>query len=192
MTEAMEGAVTTSVLWHVFMSVDGFIARPGDDMRWVFDYGGPNDAVEEVVRTTGALVVGRRTYEVEDRDRQGFYGGGWQGPFFVVTHVPPRDRPEWMTGTFVTDGVASAVRQAKAAAGGKNVVVLGADMARQATESGLLDEILISLTPVLLGDGVRLFSRRDGVPIKLEKLAVSGAGPVTNMRYAVRTPAAGR
>jgi len=123
-----------NVLWHIYMSLDGVIARPGDDMKWIFDLAEPDEFVDEVVRTTGAVIMGRRTYEVEDRDRPGIYGGAWTGPSFVVTHEPPTDVPDWMTGTFVTDGVESALEQAEAAAGDKNVVLLGANLARQCLE----------------------------------------------------------
>ena len=173
------------VLWHIYMSLDGVIARPGDDMKWIFDLAEPDEFVDEVVRTTGAVIMGRRTYEVEDRDRPGIYGGAWTGPFFVVTHEPPTDVPDWMTGTFVTDGVESALEQAEAAAGDKNVVLLGANLARQCLELDRLDEILVQVTPILLGDGVRLFSRSDGQPIKLEKLAAGESGQVTDIRYRV-------
>jgi hypothetical protein len=105
------------VLWHVTMSLGGFIAGPDDAMDWVFEYPGPNATAAEVIETTGALVVGRRTYEVEDRQRGGFCGGAWTGPFFVLTHHPPADVPDWMTGTFVTDGIDDAIARAKAAAG---------------------------------------------------------------------------
>src|SRR5512133_2851518 len=137
-----------NVIWHITMSLDGFIAGPGDAMDWVFEHTGPNATATEIMETTGAIVVGRRTYEVEDRERGGFYGGAWKGPFFVLTHEPPDTVPEWMTGTFVSDGVADAVARAKAAAGERNVVVLGASIARQCIEQGLLDEIAVHLAPV--------------------------------------------
>jgi hypothetical protein len=72
------------VRWHTMMSLDGFIAGPGDDMQWVFDVdGGEGETADEVVRATGALQVGRRTQDVEDRLQPGFYGGSFLGPFFV-------------------------------------------------------------------------------------------------------------
>jgi dihydrofolate reductase len=174
-----------AVLWHVALSLDGFIAGPNDDMRWAFEYGGPNKAADDVIRTTGALVVGRRTYEVEDRDRPGFYGGAWKGPFFVLTHHAPAGPPDWMTGTFVNDDIRTVVARAREAAGENNVVVLGADIARQCLEAGLLDEILVHVTPVLLGDGVRFFERTAGDPIKLEKVAVAESGQLTDLRFRV-------
>jgi dihydrofolate reductase len=173
------------VLWHVALSLDGFIAGPNDDVRWAFEYEGPSEATDEVIRTTGALIVGRRTYEVEDRERPGFYGGAWKGPFFVLTHDPPANPPDWMTGTFVDDEIGSVVTGAKVAASDQNVVVLGADIARQCIEAGLLDEILVSITPVLLGDGVRFFERHGGEPIRLERIAVAEAGELTDLRFRV-------
>jgi dihydrofolate reductase len=178
----MSGA---KVLWHVVMSLDGFIAAPGDEMGWVFDYFGPNESVDEVVATTGALVVGRRTYEVEDRDRPGFYGGAFKGPFFVLTHEAPAVVPDWMTGTFVHDGIEDAVARAKAAAEGKDVVLLGATIAKQSLEAGLLDEILVHVAPVLLGDGVRFFDRAGGQPVKLEKIRAGESGALTDLRFRV-------
>jgi dihydrofolate reductase/nitroimidazol reductase NimA-like FMN-containing flavoprotein (pyridoxamine 5'-phosphate oxidase superfamily) len=179
-----------AVLWHVTMSADGFIAGPGDAMEWVAEWPGPNPVVDDVIASTGALVIGRRTYEVEDRVRGGFYGGAWTGPYFVLTHAPPATVPDWMTGAFVGDGIAAAIERARAAAGERDVVVLGADIARQCMEHGLLDEILVHLAPVLLGDGVRLFDVAGGRRANLETVAVSRAGQVTNLRFRVAKGAA--
>jgi dihydrofolate reductase len=167
------------------MSLDGFIAGRDDAMDWVFAYAGPNAAVDEVLRSTGAIVLGRRTYEIEDRHRGGFYGGAWSGPFFVVTHAAPAMIPDWMTGTFVTDGIERAVARAKAAAGTKNVVVFGASTAQQCLEAGLLDEILVHVAPMLLGDGVRLYASARGHPIKLEKIGAAESGQLTDLRFRV-------
>jgi dihydrofolate reductase/uncharacterized protein YhbP (UPF0306 family) len=183
------------VLWHITMSLDGYIAGVDDAMDWVFGWPGPNAVADEIVATTGAIVVGRRTYEVEDRERGGFYGGAWKGPFFVLTHRPPATVPEWMTGTFLDAGIADAVAQARAAAGDRNVVVFGAGVARQAIERGLLDEIVVHLAPVLLGDGVRLFDVAGGARVDLEPTAVTTSGQITNLRFRVARPepaAAGR
>jgi dihydrofolate reductase len=174
-----------AVLWHTTMSLDGFIAGSDDAMDWAYAYGGPNATVDGVVQSTGAIVLGRRTYEVEDRDRGGFYGGAWSGPSFVLTHEAPASVPDWMTGTFVTGGIESAVTSAKAAAGTKNVVVFGASTARQCLEAGLLDEILVHVAPVLLGHGVRLFARARGRPIKLEKIGAAESGQLTDLRFRV-------
>jgi dihydrofolate reductase len=174
-----------AVAWHVVMSLDGFVAAPDDDMRWIFDVIGPSATSEEIVAATGAIVMGRRTYEVEDRDRPGIYGGAWKGPFFVLTHEAPATVPGWMTGTFVHDGVEDAVTRAKTAAEDRNVGILGAGIARQCLDAGLLDEIVVQVAPILLGDGVRLFDRPRGRQIKLEKTSVAESGQLTDLRFAV-------
>ncbi|MDX6669490.1 MAG: hypothetical protein QOK04_2870 [Solirubrobacteraceae bacterium] len=175
----------TAVAWHVVMSLDGFIAAPDDDMRWVFDVAGPSESAEEMVRTTGAIVMGRRTYEVEDRDRPGIYGGAWEGPLFVLTHEAPETVPDWMSGTFVNGGVEDAIARAKAAAGDRKVGLLGASIARQCLDAGLLDEIVIQVAPVLLGDGVRAFERPGGQQIRLDKARVAESGDLTDLWFRV-------
>lgn len=174
-----------AVLWHITMSLDGFIAGPGDAMDWVFEHPAPNETASEIIETTGALVVGRRTYEVEDSQRGGFYGGNWSGPYFVLTHHPPESRPDWMTGTFVSDGIEDAVARARSAAGEKNVVVFGASIARQCIERGLLDELVVHLSPLLLGDGVRLFGDPAAGRVDLERTSVAQSGQTTDLRFRV-------
>src|SRR5919109_3972848 len=140
------------VLWNTMMSLDGFIAGPDNDMRWVFGVdGGAGRTVGEVVRSTGALLVGRRTQDVEDRLQPGFYGGAFRGPFFVLRHDPPSQPPvvKGVTGRFIDVGIEEAVRLAKEAADGGNVVVLGANVARQCFEAGPLDEVDQYLAPAL-------------------------------------------
>ncbi|HEV7363269.1 MAG TPA: dihydrofolate reductase family protein, partial [Solirubrobacteraceae bacterium] len=100
---------------------------------------------------------------------------------------PPETVPEWMTGTFVSNGIESAVAQAKAAAGEKNVVIFGANTAAQCLDAGLLDEILVHIAPVLLGDGVRLFSRSGAPPVRLEKTRANDSGQLTDLRFRVLT-----
>ena len=173
------------VFWHVVMSLDGFVAAPGDDMRWVFDVAEPGETFDERVRTTGAIIMGRRTFEVENRDRQGVYGGAWKGALFVLTHQAPTTVPDWMTGTFVHEGVSDAVAKAKQAAGDQNVGILGASIAHQCLDAGLLDEILVQVAPVLLGDGVRLFQRANGRHVRLEKTAVAESGQLTDLTFRV-------
>ncbi len=101
------------VLWHTPLSLDGFIAGPDDDMGWLFDVdGGSGQSAEEVVKSTGALLVGRRTQDVEDRLQMGFYGGAFRGPFFVLRHDPPAQPPvvKGVTGQFLDMGIEQAVR----------------------------------------------------------------------------------
>lgn len=176
------------VLWHTQLSLDGFIAGPDDDMGWVFDVdGGSGETAGEVVRSTGALLVGRRTQDVEDRLRPGFYGGAFGGPFFVLRHDPPVEPPvvKGVTGQFIDMRIEEAVALARKAADGANVVVLGANVARQCLEAGLLDEIIVHVSPVLVGDGVRLFDRPGGAPVRLEAISSGVEGETTVLRYAV-------
>ena len=177
------------LLWHTMLSLDGFIAGRDDDMGWVFDVdSGPDQTVGEVVRSTGALLVGRRTQDVEDRLRPGFYGGAFRGPFFVLRHDPPGHPPvvKGVTGQFLDMGIEEAVTLAKEAADGANVVILGATVARQCLEAGLLDEIIVHIAPVLVGEGVRLFESVGRAPIRLEAISSHQEGEITVLRYAVR------
>src|ERR1700760_4799920 len=129
------------VRWHTTMSLDGFIAGPDDDMGGGFSVdGGDGDIAGGVVAATGALLVGRRTQDVEDRLRPGFYGGAFSGPFFVLRHDPPADPPvvKGVQGRFLDTTIEEAVRIAREAAGALDVGVLGADIARQCLEAELL------------------------------------------------------
>ena len=177
------------VLWHTMMSLDGFIAGPNDDMQWVFGGGdgGPSPTVDEVLGSTGALLVGRRTQDVEDRLQPGFYGGRFRGPFFVLRHDPPAEPPvvKGVAGRFIDVGIEAAVRLAKDAAQGRDVVVLGANVARQCLEAGLLDELILHVAPVLVGDGVRLFERPGGAPVHLTPISCGQEGGMTVLRYSV-------
>jgi dihydrofolate reductase len=176
------------VLWHTMMSLDGFIAGPNDDMDWAFGLdGGGGQTVDEVVGSTGALLVGRRTQDVEDRLQPGFYGGSFRGPFFVLRHDPPSDPPvvKGVTGRFLDVDIDEAVAVAREAAEGRDVVVLGANVARQCLEAGLLDEVIVHVAPVVLGDGIRLFERGGGVPVKLEPISSHEEGRTTVLRYSI-------
>jgi dihydrofolate reductase len=177
-----------NVIWHTMMSVDGFIAGPGDDMRWVFGVdSGDGETANEVRRSIGALIVGRRTQDVEDRVRGGFYGGAYSGPFFVLRHDPPAEPPvvKGVSGRFLDVAIEQAVAVARDAADGRNVVILGANVARQCLEAGLLDEIIVHVAPILVGDGIRLFEHA-GPPVKLESLSSRQEGATTVLRYSAR------
>ncbi|MCR3746605.1 dihydrofolate reductase family protein [Lentzea californiensis] len=167
------------------MSLDGFIAGPGHAMDWVFEHFEDNP-FPEVEQATGAMLVGRGTYEVARKMRQEdtTYDGG---PQFVLTHRPP-DEPEAGI-TFLSCDLAEAVATARAAAGGKDLEVLGADVASQCLRQGLVDEVLVYVLPVLLGDGVR-YSTSDLGRIDLEPFANTQSGAVTMLRFRVRKPAA--
>jgi len=199
----------TKVVIDMTMSLDGFVAGPDDGkqdplgrhggMR-LFDWyssgteqyrhrlfrpepGANRDEVERMFAESGAFIFGRRTYEIAN---------GWGGshpingvPIFVLTHHPPADYPRGPSNlTFVTDGIASAIRQARGVAGGKDIKLQGASPGKHALAEGLCDEIVIHLAPLLLGGGVRLF---DAMPdgIRLEKLSVSDGPLATHLRYRV-------
>jgi dihydrofolate reductase len=140
------------------------------------------DYLRETSTTTGALVTGRRTFDLT----HGWGGGHPLGvPVFVLTHSVPQ---EWVyKGSpfmFVTDGLESAVAQAKAVAADKDVGVIGANLVQQCIRSGLLDEIHLDLVPVLLGNGVRLFDQT-AEPIELESTQVIEGAGVTHLTFRV-------
>ena len=171
------------VLWHVTCSLDGFIAGPGDRMDWMLGFGEENDEVNELLPRIGAVLAGHRTYNVGGSEThsefQRPYGGAFTGPIFVLAHNPPHDP----SVTFLSGDIAQAVETASSAAGDKYVVILGADVARQCIEAGLIEEALIHVVPILLGDGVRLFSSRRADEVHLELSNVSRASQVVNLRF---------
>ena len=129
---------TGKVVVNRAMSLDGFIAGPGHTMDWIFEFLTP-DAFPEVMAATGAMLIGRGTYEVAKQmpdEEERNYEGGAQ---FVLTHDPP-DKPD-PNVTFLTCDIAEAVATALSAAGGKNLEILGADLASQCLQRGLVDEI---------------------------------------------------
>jgi dihydrofolate reductase len=174
------------------MSLDGFVAGPDDAQDWIFDFMG-NDAPwqKEAAAATGAMLVGRRTVEVGSRreanQERGTESTGegypFSGPTFVLTHRPP-DPPD-PDVTYLSGDIAEAVATALGAAGGKNLQVLGTDVAGQCLRRGLVDEILVVVLPVLLGDGIRLSSpglaRTD-----LEPVSSMRSGDATILRFRVR------
>lgn len=169
------------------MSLDGFITGAGGSMSWLTKFLSPSPAAGEIIQEVGALLVGNRTFRGDDpnkgNEHEGEpYGGGWRGPQVVLTHQMPENEISGIT--FVSD-LDSAVATAKAAAGDKNVAVLGAEIARECIQTGLMDEIFVSIAPVLLGDGVRLFDVKGGAEVRLEPLKLSEASGVTSMLFRV-------
>ena len=192
-------------------SLDGFIAGPNDGpetpmgeggerlLAWYFggdsEYRLPDtdmvfkvapqtaELLRETRATTGALVTGRRSFDLTH---------GWGGrhpldvPVFVLTHQAP---PEWVDKgspfTFVGGGLETAVAQAKAIAGDKDVGVIGASLVQQCLRAGLLDEIHLDLVPVLLGGGVGLFDHGGTEPIQLERTRVVEGAGVTHLTFRV-------
>jgi dihydrofolate reductase len=183
------------------MSLDGFIADTGyrgDRLQRWLQAGdtqsrlnpafkmSPESAIffDEGVGRCGAVISGRRTYDVSNA----WGGNGPMGPLplFVVTHSPPDRVPDGpLPYTFVTDGVESAVEQAKRAAAEQDVVLMGASMVQQCLRAGLLDEIIINLVPVLLGDGVRLFEAGSAGDYELVIDSDIPAPGVTHLTYCV-------
>jgi dihydrofolate reductase len=144
---------------------------------------GSREIFDESVEATGAIVVGSRWFDVAH---------GREGkppipiPYFVLTHeVPERWAKEESPFTFVTDGIESALEKARAAAGGKNVVVRGGNVVQQCIKAGLLDEIQIHLLPVLVGEGTRLLDHLGTRQIDLESTRVTESSGVTHFRFRV-------
>ncbi len=186
------------------MSLDGYVADLNGGVDEVFDWytsgdvefdAGGSDAMRFCVSQpsadhlrslwseVGAVLTGRRTFEAA----RGWDGNHAWGPAFVLTHDIPDGwpRPD-STVHFTTDGIESAVSQAKAAAAGKSVGVHGADTIQQCLNAGLLDEIHVDIAALLLGSGVRLFDHLAVTPIVLgDPTVITGVG-VTHLRYPVR------
>jgi dihydrofolate reductase len=193
-----------TVIANMSVSLDGFVADSSDGIEQVFAWYGAGD-VEVPTSTPGfsyrvsaasadhlrgvfgkvrAVVSGRRTFDL---------AGGWGGrhpvgaPVWVVTHTVPEGWPrEDSDISFVTDGVASAVAQARAAAGDGWIAVASPDITQQCLNLGLLDEIRIDLVPVLLGQGVRLFDNLAKTPVALSGPTVVEGTGVTHLAYAVK------
>lgn len=185
------------VIFNMSMSLDGFIASPKDEIDQLFKWYFSGDTevppfkvsqasaelLGEAFKTTGATVYGRRTFDV---------AGAWAGnppmgvPCFILTHQIPQ---EWVKEgspfTFVTDGIESAIEQAKQVVGDKNIAVGSATTLQQCIKAKLLDEIHIDLVPVLLGTGIKLFENLGTELIKLKNSrAIEGSG-VTHLRFRV-------
>jgi dihydrofolate reductase len=199
----------SKVVFNITTSLDGFVAGPNDGpenglgdggeplFNWYF--GGEvefpisdgnmvlkvskqsAELLKEALGNQGAAIWGRRTFDIA----HAWGGHPPTAPSFIVTHHPPQ---EWIKDgspfTFVTDGVASAVSQAKAVAAGKDVVICTPSILQQALNLGLVDEIHVDVAPFLLGRGVALFDNLDK-PIQLECFRVVEAPAVTHLAYRV-------
>lgn len=198
------------VIFNMTVSVDGFVAGPNDSPEnGLGDGGGPlfnwyfsgdteiklsegtpvlkiskesAELLKNSVARYGAGIWGRKTFDIAHA-----WGGSPPGsPAFIVTHDVPQ---EWVYEgspfTFVTDGVESAVRQAKQAAGEKDVSIATASILQQCLNAGLMDEIHMDVAPLLLGKGVRLFDHLNIEPINLERIHAIEAPGVTHMAFRV-------
>jgi len=193
-----------TVVADMSMSLDGFIADPSDGVEHLFGWYNNGDVtvptagarwtfhtsaasarhLRDGLANVGALICGRRLFD---------HTGGWGGnhptgvPVFVVTHTVPDSWPHPDAPfTFVTDGIDSALAQAAAVAGEKVVCVASANVAQQYLNAGLLDEVRISLVPVLLGKGIPFFDNLTSAPIELAGPTVIEGNQVTHLYYRVR------
>jgi len=194
----------SKVIAIMSMSLDGYVADHDDGVAEVLDWyftsgnvefptGGSDPMTCKVSASSaehlrglwselGAVLTGRRTFQIAD----GWNGNHGWGPAFVLTHRIPAGWPRPnSTVHFVTDGVESAVTQAKEAAAGKSVGVHGADTIQQCLNAGLLDEIHVDIAAVLLGSGIRLFDHLVGTPCALGTPTVIPGVGVTHLRYPV-------
>ena len=192
-----------NIVFNMSVSLDGFVAGPNDEVdqlfRWygegdtAFQYPGTDSVfnvsgvsarlMQHYTQTIGAIVTGRRNFDVSR---------AWGGqpplglPHVVVTHHPP---PEWdrqgSPFTFITDGVASAIKKAKQAAGAKDVAISSANILQQCLQAGLVDEIHLDLVPIVLGNGIRLFDNPGRAAASLTVTGVVAGTGVTHLHYAV-------
>ncbi|MEV3938558.1 dihydrofolate reductase family protein [Glycomyces sp. NPDC049804] len=193
----------SKIFSHMTMSLDGYIAQPDDQIGELFDWysagavdvPNPNETVtfavdeasaqmlRDLTENTGALIAGRRLFDIAD---------GWGdkhpagAPVVVVTHVPPEDAAErWPTTTFV-DSVESAIARATEIADGKDVTIASANVTQQALALGLVDEVCVSLVPVLFGEGIPYFGELGGKHLLLEDPVVVEGKRALHLRYPVR------
>ena len=180
------------VIVGMTISLDGFVAdQNGSAGRLYPDLAALRHTayMKDAIEQTGAVLMGRRTFEMADPDS---YVGTYefQVPIFVLTHHPPGVAPkqdEHLTFTFVTGGVESAIAPAKAAAGDKAVqVVGGVSVAQQLLDAALVDELHIDIMPVFLGSGLRAFASPQLERFRLEKISVEEVGARTSLRFRVK------
>jgi dihydrofolate reductase len=191
------------VFTHMTMSLDGYIADPEDRPGELFDWyqagevsvasGNENvtfdvdedsaEVLRGLIESPGALVAGRRLFDIAD---------GWNdrhpagARVVVVTHSAPPDAAErWPRTTFV-DGVEAAIAKAREIAGDKDVTIASPNVIQQALELGLVDEVCVSLVPVLFGEGISYFSKLDRGHLMLEDPVVVQGRRALHLRYPVR------
>jgi dihydrofolate reductase len=187
-------------VFDISMSLDGFITASnqtpeqpmGDGGEHLHDWAFGGDEAnrrffEQAAEGLGAVICGRRTY---DHSLPWWGADGPSGlarrPVFVVTHDIPAENPPGGVYRYVTDGIESALKQARAAAGDQDVCVMGgADLGRQYIAAGLIDEISIHLVPVLFGGGTRMFEDLHKGHLQLQAVDALSTPSVTHVRYRV-------
>jgi len=188
------------VISSMSMSLDGYVTGPRDSREeplgedgqvlheWIWEArtAADSDVLDELVDGTGAVVMGRRSYDFcEGEGGWGDGGPAGQTPCFVLTHEPPQHVVAPAVFTFVAGGIADAIEQAQTVAGGKYVALHGSTAFQQALLAGLVDEVQIHLVPVLLGGGVRLFDHLSEQQIRLERTRVVETPAATHLRFRV-------
>lgn len=192
----------TNVTAHMTMSLDGYIATDSDEVGALFDWysAGPVEVesrnrdirfrldepgaalLRSMMADIGALVSGRRLFDITD-------GWGDQhpvgAPVVVVTHRPPADASRWPRTTFADD-VPSAIARAKEISGDRDVAIASADVVGQALDLGLVDEVAVSLVPLLMASGKAYFGSLTSGPIMLDDPTVVAGTRATHLRYRVR------
>ena len=171
------------VLMHSLISVDGFVAGPGHDMTFMERTTVGDGLHQEYVEALGAILAGRNGLDSTGGDFRP-YNGAWKGPIFVLTHHP-EDAPAVDGVTMLSCPVEEALRIAVEAAAGKNVEVFSPNISAQLLERGLIDEVIVHIAPVLLGDGIRLYEAHGG---RVAHLLRDSADPTrtVDLRYTVR------
>jgi dihydrofolate reductase len=167
------------VILGMTISLDGFINdRSGSVQSLYPDLASlrETEPMKESIQNTGAVVMGRNSFDMAEDPDSLADNYEYQVPIFVLTHRPPERQPKetsTLTFTFVTDGIESAIRQAKAAAGDKDVTVIGAtSTAQQCLRAGLADELHVDIMSVLLGNGLRFFKDSEMEQTQLERTKV--------------------
>ena len=190
----------SKVVFNTSMSLDGFMTASkrtaeaplgagGERLHaWATGSGDARDraVIERSFQGVTAMITGRTTYD----DSVPWWGadgpvGAARTPVFVVTHEAPADPPENSVYTFVTDGIERALEQAKAAADGGIIAMGGGSIGRQFIEAGLVDEINISLVPVLFGGGISMFGGLEDRHVELETIEVIHSANAIHMRFKV-------
>ena len=179
------------VVLDMSMSLDGFVTGIDDNdsglHNWYFDPA-PEDSelINELINNTGAIVMGKRSYNMGDQF-DGYVDNPYKVPHFIITHHLPDEPAKGDTEfIFVTDGVQSAIQQAKNVAGDKDVIVGGgANIAQQLLNAKLLDIIQLHIVPVVLGNGIRLFDQLKLTPIQLDINKAIKGDNVTHLTYRV-------
>jgi dihydrofolate reductase len=170
----------SKVLWHVTMSLDGFIADLDDSVVALLEKFTESSALgDEVIKTTEVFMGGGRMFRADEVGE--IYGGAWEGEVFVYTRSP-RDAPDGAPYRYVTGDIREVVEEALETAAGKNVVMTGGTVPRLCVEAGLVDEIAVHVAPVLLGDGVRFYHGPATRRIDLERVSVEPVGLMTDLR----------